>query len=1343
MGTFLLVPIHLDALWVESERDVVQGFADFTALPWSNGRRDVNPDTPWLAEAILTPPFQDRPLTLRPGLHLHWTLPAALSRRHDSRGGRHAGQWTPAPNRWLVSRHRDNSVEQQWLIESDYLHPPGLGDEAIAWPLPPRPGQMPWRRLGRVLSLNAWGGNQAVDADYLERLTAVGYGDLAFASWYPASHSVFGFHDAGVVPQQRDQLSYEVLGWYHDPADDPLQGLADAQTIAARLDWTVPDKTPSALPRRTVCFARSTLDAPVSKTPPHAELAVAPTGSEALSALLAHHLSNQQERAGLEDLLESVDLAAGLEHHQLDVGPKFREARHEKGFVAVPAGQRWNIRPERDSGGASPHDNEPLLPHAIAELLERVNRAQQAHDTGLHRLEALRDQLYADWCKYQHCCYPPEDGRESYPDPNQLRDFIERADLQPLREQEALTGNLQLALDPQGRFQDARGETDSSAGTLATALRTLQTRLQLFSRTGFSGELHGTPAIVADAERGHALRFDGRRDWLQPDHCIDGPAPAYLQPAAVPALTVAVWVRSRHPGTIAGWDAQVCWSLFIDAAGRVVFASTAPGDGPPGHTTRHRLHSRRTVNDGRWHHIAIGYRADDGRKSIWIDGELDNQEQAHDRFPLGSGKPCRGSIGAALVLDADGNAEPPQALFKGALTQFRLLPSALPDERMAELHQAKAVAGIALRRTPAPRYWQPREPVLLIRGALAARKSLRRPTGPLSCGVADDPALAAFDTADGAAFAPIAAALRRAVAALAPTDGTTRPGFDRLDGSAFEPLLLEWQAEVWPLRDGFHEHAADGRYSADHITASHRFSPDRVDLEPLPGSGRVDPGAAIVSGRCILSGHAHSGLRRQLTELLDDAATRKRFPQLTKVLQVLDADDGPVLSQALGGFNAALLQRHQVLQLPIADPLGFADQAPFTAAVAAAVGRAATHGALPSNAFMPVAAGAMRVLRLRLLDRFGRTRELDVSRIASPQRLQIPGSDHLLRLPPRLSQPARIELRWLAADDGIDEMNDHPRSSPICGWLLPNNLDDRVAVYDPTLTPLGRLGVDARGHWHPPVGAELAGDPHRVSNPGLRRLLHWLLAQPGTFLKSDRGNGFRERLEQALETIHPANADQHNGLALLLGSPIAVVRLRLALQMKGALPVNQDWNVLRRNLHSGRHDDSGFGALRIPVLLGAPEQVNDGLIGYWRESDDGALGPFEPAGEAAPIELTPNGPAVTVTALIDPRCALHAVSGVLPVKSIDLPPAHYAEALGKIGAGFLTAPLITDAGKVNLPLPSEPGYTWSWLARDGHAWERLPGSALGRPSRDARLDAPQEIREGWLQLRPTTEDDSP
>src|SRR5689334_3066284 len=124
----LMVPVHLDALVLNQDRAVVDTLADFTRMPYFDGVRDVHSDVGYLSEAILASPFANQSLRLPAGVHLHWSLPDALTRARSTGTSTVDGMAFPAvPNRWLVLRGRSGTAEayeKAWLVQGDYLHPP-------------------------------------------------------------------------------------------------------------------------------------------------------------------------------------------------------------------------------------------------------------------------------------------------------------------------------------------------------------------------------------------------------------------------------------------------------------------------------------------------------------------------------------------------------------------------------------------------------------------------------------------------------------------------------------------------------------------------------------------------------------------------------------------------------------------------------------------------------------------------------------------------------------------------------------------------------------------------------------------------------------------------------------------------------------------------------------------------------------------------------------------------------------------------------------------------------------------------------------------------------------------
>src|SRR5262249_33856960 len=106
----------------------------------------------------------------------------------------------------------------------------------------------------------------------------------------------------------------------------------------------------------------------------------------------------------------------------------------------------------------------------------------------------------------------------------------------------------------------------------------------------------------------------------------------------------------------------------------------------------------------------------------------------------------------------------------------------------------------------------------------------------------------------------------------------------------------------------------------------------------------------------------------------------------------------------------------------------------------------------------------------------------------------------------------------------------------------------------------------------------------------------------------------------------------------------------------------------------------------------------------------------------------------TLTMLVDPRGAVHATSGILPAKAIRIPVDHFADALRGLEITFFSAPIRTDLQHIDLPLPAEPDFTWSWLERTRTgAWQEI--DEIGPASPSATFTGQQVLREGWLRLK--------
>jgi hypothetical protein len=117
-----------------------------------------------------------------------------------------------------------------------------------------------------------------------------------------------------------------------------------------------------------------------------------------------------------------------------------------------------------------------------------------------------------------------------------------------------------------------------------------------------------------------------------------------------------------------------------------------------------------------------------------------------------------------------------------------------------------------------------------------------------------------------------------------------------------------------------------------------------------------------------------------------------------------------------------------------------------------------------------------------------------------------------------------------------------------------------------------------------------------------------------------------------------------------------------------------------------------------------------------------------------PVASSDESDSLKLLMLTDPRGAVHATTGILPVKDIAIPPDMYGKALKRLAVTFLTAPVIGGDRPLVMPLPDEAGYSWSWVTHEPGApqWQtdpKLPTSPV-----TGKATWPQRIEEGWLKL---------
>jgi hypothetical protein len=490
----------------------------------------------------------------------------------------------------------------------------------------------------------------------------------------------------------------------------------------------------------------------------------------------------------------------------------------------------------------------------------------------------------------------------------------------------------------------------------------------------------------------------------------------------------------------------------------------------------------------------------------------------------------------------------------------------------------------------------------------------------------------------------------------------------------------------------------------------------------------------------------------------------------------------------MGGFHRQLQMRSQSLQLPVFDPSADPTyEAPFVRQVARAVGAENDAAALPAADYNPLRVGMLRLTRLRLLDAFGQLRDIGVDRVILAKGLKKPDdvSETRALLPLRIAQPARLSFRYRSAKDEVMEMNSDPASSPVFGWVLLNRLDNALAIYSAGGTPIGSFNLQGPT-WQGTPGPygkfeSSVADSFKDANPLLKDFaINLGGGVPQNSQDAGRLKAFNDFLSLLLDTIDhgamgivPDSYAQDQGLSLLMGRPLALVRADLRLDLHGGLPaVNQSQEALDNAVKAfaqsnaydyGSRNTAQFDRVLFPVQLGDSAKVNDGLVGYFVEGPQKqaaetygtfysphAQGNHErvrpPEGAGALKLAAADKAPVTVTLLIDPRAPVHLRTGILPAKSIAVPPSHFADALQRIAVTFLTAPVLGGPGTLELPVPDEAGHAWSWLTLEADPQQRRQWQTqdvVVSPNPRAAFSAPACLSEGWLRLYPADASSDP
>lgn len=1387
---FLYVPLELKLRYSTQEETIAKPRLDLSGAPVYQ-QASVSPSAPSISDRYLTQGYQSggSQTQLPAGLYLHWLLPKALATLRQSPLLENRLALPAVPNRWLVTRTESSGDKKQWIVESDALisppdFEPDFGDSTdlhTQYPIPlpfidekmndAMKGDIyQYRFMGRQTQLEEW--PRADVLEYLEDyyphgLTAIGYGDPTFSSVFSNCSSVFGFSDTDIAKGQvhkstlSESIRYDVLGWYSDPARDCLRNFlvepslttdeSRFQALANEYGWLVSQDQQAGFPTRTLLYGSISVvpdDVDESEGSGNNSITVCMglggTPSQALNAMVAGSLADETDDLPvLEDQLEALSVGPLLASLEGDVARTFREIRHSRGFKSVGDSKIWVLRPQNWSGQkASELPSNPALdyPAQLADELQKLNDLQALYEQESREVDDLRNQLFCDWYKYQNTRYGASSlHRGCLEYQLELRSFLE-------------TGELSVPLN--NLLPEIQDASDYMMERLARLCEKLARKGDVVSleRTGtYTYRPYKTPEAVSRyfSYEEHYLQSLEKlsADSLAEAWCNQYDAVASLVGDLSEKEPEAGWVLETQPGP-----------RYWQPTEPGVFLSSEDPDNNPIPPVL-SLQSSETL-------ACTPY------LSQLLQGESLNARTLKALYQ------------ELLVLSPSSGLEPMAAPFTGAVLMewTASIQPVLQDgdgNPIPGTKESDSGTGIDFRGDYLEKNFQLTENAL----------DLKLKTQPNT---------AAHSTTFGNS--------------LILTDHS--PGLLKreLGNYLFGVTLLDVKNQYlarFPDEEPFDDAGLADWYCSQHQSVSAPAFTDTDDWNnwfqsqfPFQNSDNK----FVLTEDSELTPDDLVSWYESLDNPAYDAATRTYDPVDTslRALQLMSTLSG--MSQSLGGFNQALLMQEQVLQLPVTDleleTQDFDDEPgsppPDSApgfyrvrAVADGVGHQNTAAPNSEGAFLPWRSGCLDVQSLTLLDSFGRIYTLNTSQestfisqdynylrgLAKDAEVE-PSYEQLAYLPPRLSQAAKLDFRWLSAHDDQVETNDHLNSTPVCGWVVPNRLDNSLMVFDSQGQALGSVTQAAR--WSAAPGASPRISAGQIENVHLRDFVHRFLAVDVEAYQAEYlpiyFQSFMAALSLSSAWVEPKTYAQHRALALYIGRPLALVRARIGVEFQGLAKLNQSYAAFLATLYQGQEAKNlglfprktitnNYEGVHIPIRVGDRYRFNDGVMGYWMDRElnrvfhapncDSELLPpqtqkedlpgglpsikaYQQGQEPCNLFYSPAQKEEMLTLLVDPRCETHATCGILPGKALTIPTPQYAPILKRLAVWFLTTPLLTSSSQLNLPLPKEPGFQWAWTAKeDASEWQTTTLSndqnPIATPGKTP-LFSNQELVEGWLQL---------
>ncbi|MES2706270.1 MAG: hypothetical protein V4726_06645 [Verrucomicrobiota bacterium] len=1332
-GPALLVPITLDALLVGTPNQSAGSLWAATGVNYANLGSLGAGVTPF---AQKTPP----PV----GSHLLWTLPYALRSGTQSATGGEAGSviFPNAPNRWAVLRSFVPPVSASsftpaavapvltaGILRSDSLHMLRANDSPY-----PNDGQVDG--IGDYTPLDMWDGS-TTGAPFLQ---AVGPGDVSWSAAYDNIRNVFAFHDdlstAGI-----GFYTYQVIGWYADPDSDPLStwvAETDWTVLMNTLGWGVGQDQENALPASLVAAAQAAWQ---TWQTAHGLSATGFNAAAIDSAAVPGQLAALMTKWGV---YFDANGDAGVPPVQLTLPA---QTLCHGSVLGVPwMGPNYGYESGAPSNGLSGPTvavgNTPgeavaaWMANWIAETtkqqdVEAIELALEAFQKGL--IFSLGKDPVETAASLHAARFGGDNGGSQWV---------------VVRPQQAASssqtvgggGNATIPLSPAQvaalrALNQAQTDTDTAGeqvNAIAWELWSCYFKLWFISANFLSGAEQVNDAIIT-LIGADAVNSGGAIAGLLGQAQAAAAAGTAQVAAALAALEKALAADETTAGFIVKEINNTTFSRPVDPVVLIAGSSADTKYAPPG-----------------------TYGSDGFTFTRFTGQTLTSITIAQTTGPANPVTLGVADLQAALVFPAAGAT--PVSL--GAPKEF---PDLWLETLLADGSCSVWLAGLYLAKYQT--LYQAPSPLSAAEAAqviLSQQTALWNDAASLGIPIS---ALAAAANFTGVPPVPIAL-----------EDGSTQP---------WSPLFIDWEAEWHPTATDANGYPADWELHG----LDYEWTGTQIPPSTLTYSGRtsIDPLAAQVIAQQLEAFVASDPDFDSLP-----VSIRQDLIEVKTYIQNFD-----FVTQSLSGFTNQLITDLAAPTLPVpADFFGPKIGPGVAAIVQDAQGIQPVPQDVNGNAppYWPIRAGHFRFTNLWVVDAYGqvmatkRTGDTYVH-LETATTVQTPGAQNAdyVQLPPRFTQSTRLNLTMIDAGDDALISTSADSTSPICGWIMANHLDDSLMVYDALGNNLGSVIVIDKDagqtglRWDAvPGSSDPLGSAPDIQNPHLAGFVNALLLA---------GANGSDAMRELLDVIDAASwRPQKQGqpqsgqgnLAVLSGRPIALVRTRLNIDLLGDPMLAFDQNLAQTGDFYPPAPPPDFTTTPFSVRVGDESFSTNGALGYCLGDDyatfysvsdaprstsalrrglaagngitkalggmaEGMAGAGAPGSYVTPGQPVPVSPKVEsggvftdaevyLTVFVDPAGCIPVVSGSYPVLYGNLPPGPVSTALANMQISFRTGPLLLPPDQIKMPMPSEINGDWAWMERESVTLWAPPAEPGPSDSVPGMADIPLRLREGWLVL---------